>query len=185
MKIYGSCFVTSYGIGYVYATDSGISRVEIPDMRLPVSSGSDSHPELAASGLTEASADMLRRYYLGERIGFENLPVDLTGLPAFRQSVLIAARKILYGEVCSYGQLADACNSPNAARAVGGALASNPVPVIIPCHRVIASNGGLTGFSAPGGRSTKMALLRMEGVEIEGLLVVSAGMVMHRRLGRK
>ena len=72
------------------------------------------------------------------------------------------------------------CGSPHAARAVGGALASNPVPIIIPCHRVVASDGRLTGFSAPGGESTKKALLQMEGVEFKGVLAIRHHAVIHR-----
>jgi len=86
--------------------------------------------------------------------------------------------------VCSYGAIAVRYGSPRAVRAVGGALAANPVPVIIPCHRVVASDGRLTGFSAPGGTAAKMTLLTMEGIQFDSMRVVKNQLVMHREMER-
>ena len=79
-------------------------------------------------------------------------------------SVFQAARKIPSGTVTTYGELANLIGKPNAARAVGRALGKNPIPLLVPCHRVIASSGNLGGFSGPGGLATKVALLECEGV---------------------
>ena len=89
-------------------------------------------------------------------------------MPEFRQLVLRAALQIPYGTVVSYGELAATVGSPRAARAVGGALAANPMPVIIPCHRIVAASGSLTGYSGPGGISMKRLLLNLEAAEFRG-----------------
>ena len=178
--MYCSYFETRFGSGSVYATDHGIAQVVIPNVSAPASGDPATPRECKASELTAGVAGMLQRYFRGERMEFDDIPVDLDGLTEFRRSVLVASRNLKFGEVCSYGQLAQTCRSPRAARAIGGALAANPVPIVIPCHRVMASDGRLTGYSAPGGVNTKMALLKMEGVEFQGLLVVTNQMVIHR-----
>lgn len=177
--MYSSIFLTSYGSGIVSATENGIIKVEIPDMSGHKASRQEAQSGVVPSDLTVQAAHLLQRYYTGERIDFSEIPVVLDGMTLFRQSVLMTIRNLGYGEICSYGQVAVECGSPFASRAIGGALASNPVPIIIPCHRVLASDGRLTGFSAPGGQATKMALLKMEGVEFKGMLVDKKQLVLH------
>lgn len=92
----------------------------------------------------------------------QNILLDLRTTPEFHQKVYREALKIKRGQTISYGELAQRAGSPRAARAVGQAMARNPLPLIIPCHRVLASNGKLTGFTAPGGLSAKKRLLAME-----------------------
>ena len=179
--MYCSYFMTSYGSGSVYATDRGVVKVEIPDLSRYHVPDDRISPEFGPSCLTALTAQMLLRYFQGECVDFVDTPVFLDAMTPFRQNVLNATRLLKYGEISTYGQIACECGSPRAARAVGGALASNPVPIIIPCHRVVASAGRLTGFSAPGGEGTKMALLKMEGVEFKGLLVAETQKVMHRK----
>jgi methylated-DNA-[protein]-cysteine S-methyltransferase len=178
--MYCSHFLTRYGSGIVYATEQGVVKVEIPDLSRHETAHHIVLPESEQSEITIHAAHMLQRYFKGEHIDFGDIPVVLDGLTRFRHKVLNVIRNLTFGEICSYGQVADECGSPRAARAVGGALASNPIPVIIPCHRVVASDGRLTGYSAPGGENTKRALLKMEGVEFKGLLVVTNQMVIHR-----
>ena len=178
--MYCSHFKTRFGSGSVYGSDVGISQVIIPNMSVLTGIDSKHHQEYESSGLTDRVASMLQRYFQGEPIEFNDVPVDLGSLTEFRCSVLAATRSLMYGDVCSYGQLAKMCGSPRAARAIGGALAVNPVPIVIPCHRVAGSDGRLTGFSAPGGESTKKALLKMEGVEFKGLRVVTKQLVINR-----
>ncbi|MBN1862984.1 MAG: methylated-DNA--[protein]-cysteine S-methyltransferase [Dehalococcoidales bacterium] len=101
----------------------------------------------------------LKRYFQGERVGFPD-ELDLAGVAPFQVRVWQAARLIPYGETRSYRWLAGQAGNPKAARAVGTALARNPLPIIVPCHRVVASNGGLGGFS--GGLETKRRLLSLE-----------------------
>lgn len=89
--------------------------------------------------------------------------VDLSGLSAFQQRVLEATAAIPLGEVRTYGEVALSIGSPGAARAVGTALATNPVPIVVPCHRVVRANGDLGNYSGPGGPGSKKRLLEFEG----------------------
>ncbi|UZE92118.1 MAG: methylated-DNA--[protein]-cysteine S-methyltransferase [Methanosarcinales archaeon] len=90
--------------------------------------------------------DDLMRYLSGERVDFSKYRVDLQHLTPFQQAVLNEARKIPYGETITYSQLAERVGHPGATRAVGNALAKNPAPLIIPCHRIVTKNGP-SGFS--------------------------------------
>ena len=105
----------------------------------------------------------LRAYFAGELTRF-SLSVDLRHVTPFTARVLRETRKVRFGEVTSYGALAERIGSPRASRAVGGALGRNPVPIIIPCHRVIAQSGRLGGFT--GGLPTKRILLGLEGYRL-------------------
>ena len=99
----------------------------------------------------------------GEPVDLRAVPLDLSGVPAFDQRVYEVARAIPPGGTLTYGQVARRLGSPGASRAVAGALARNPVPVVVPCHRVVGSDGTVGGFSAPGGRDLKRTLLGVEG----------------------
>jgi methylated-DNA-[protein]-cysteine S-methyltransferase len=105
----------------------------------------------------------LNEYFQGLRKKFE-IPLNPEGTE-FQNKVWKALSKIPYGEIWSYGQQADYLKAPKAQRAVGGANGKNPIPVIIPCHRVIGSTGKLTGFS--GGMSMKVYLLKLEGHQVD------------------
>jgi methylated-DNA-[protein]-cysteine S-methyltransferase len=107
-------------------------------------------------------AKQLREYLAGERSNFE-LQLDLSGLTGFQRQVLLAVSQVPRGEVTTYASLARAIKRPKAVRAVGRALGSNPIPIVIPCHRVLASDGSLRGYSGRGGIETKAKLLRLEG----------------------
>ena len=89
--------------------------------------------------------------------------LDESGLEPFARHVYAATRAIGPGAVATYGEIARAVGDPGAARAVGAALGANPYPVIVPCHRVLAADGALHGFSAPGGIATKRRMLELEG----------------------
>jgi len=107
--------------------------------------------------------ERIAAYFEGENVDFSTDPaVNLDHLNAFDRKVLQTCRKIPSGETTTYGELAVRVGHPGAARAVGAALARNPIPLIIPCHRVLRSDGTLGGFSAPGGLTTKQRLLRHE-----------------------
>jgi O-6-methylguanine DNA methyltransferase len=107
-------------------------------------------------------AEQIKRYLTGERTAFD-APVDLSGLTAFQRQVLQAVSRVPHGTVVSYAELARRIGRPRAARAVGQALGRNPVPLVIPCHRVLASDGSMGGYSGRGGVRTKRALLKLEG----------------------
>jgi methylated-DNA-[protein]-cysteine S-methyltransferase len=102
----------------------------------------------------------LDEYFAGKRRDFD-LVTDLSPIPAFQQLVLQELARVPFGEVTTYGALASRIGKPRAARAVGGALNRNPVPIVLPCHRVVGSTGSLVGYA--GGLDRKEALLRLEG----------------------
>jgi methylated-DNA-[protein]-cysteine S-methyltransferase len=102
-------------------------------------------------------------YFEGRRQGFE-LPVDLTPVGEFQRDVLGRLAAVPYGAVTTYGALALESGRPRAARAVGGAMNRNPVPIVLPCHRVVGSTGSLVGYG--GGLDRKEALLRLEGARL-------------------
>ena len=113
-----------------------------------------------ASALLDAAEAQLREYFARTRRTFD-LPLAPHGT-AFQQRVWMALRAIPYGETRTYGELAAAIDSPNASRAVGMANHRNPLPILIPCHRVIGADGSLTGYA--GGLETKRRLLALEGI---------------------
>jgi len=102
-------------------------------------------------------------YYEGEPVDFRAEPaVQLNGASTFTHQVLRACRNISFGNTKTYSDLARQVGSPGAARAVGSVMAGNPLPLIIPCHRVLRTDGGLGGFSAPGGTAIKHKMLQHE-----------------------
>ncbi len=105
--------------------------------------------------------DRVRRLLSGERLDLADIPVTLD-VPDFERRVYAALRLVPPGETITYGALAARVGSPGAAQAVGAAMGRNPIPVIIPCHRVLAGAGKAGGFSAPGGVATKFRILQLE-----------------------
>lgn len=97
-----------------------------------------------------------------------DIEVDLGEIGGFRRDVYDVARSVDPGDTITYGEIAAQLGNPNASREVGQAMGSNPVPLIVPCHRVLAAGGKLGGFSAPGGISTKLKLLAIEGAAYQG-----------------
>ncbi len=116
---------------------------------------------------SEAAIEMIckkmKKYFAGSSVNFSSDITNLSRLYNFQKRVLLTERKIPYGWVSTYGRLAFKIGRPNAARAVGTALARNPFPIIIPCHRTIRADGTLGGFQ--GGLNLKRALLELEGVQ--------------------
>ena len=119
---------------------------------------SDWFPELRRS---------LQEYATGTDVDFSGYDVAFGRQTAFQQRVLAATRKIPYGKTITYGRLAARAGFPRAARAVGSVMASNPVPIIVPCHRVVGAGGRLGGYSAPQGVELKRQLLAMEASSAE------------------
>ena len=163
----GWCAVVGVAEGLRILT-IGLKRRRDFEKRLagPIGKGAQGRPAWLKRLLSD-----LDTYFAGGRPTFD-VPLALAGLSGFSQDVYAAARSIPYGEVRSYGWLAAEVGKPGAARAVGGAMAANPVPLIVPCHRVVRSDGGLGGFSAPGGIELKRRLLDLEG--LEGALPIPA-----------
>jgi methylated-DNA-[protein]-cysteine S-methyltransferase len=115
------------------------------------------------AGALEDGVAAIRAWAEGGRPPRRRLRLDLEGVSPFHRRVYDALRKIPRGRTRTYGEVAARAGSPGAHRSVGSALARNPLPVLIPCHRVVRSGGGLGGFSAPGGLALKERMLRLEG----------------------
>jgi methylated-DNA-[protein]-cysteine S-methyltransferase len=163
-----SIYATRAGHGAIVADNGGIVAHHLPYGERTRADALDRVERLFPgsledSDLTSKAAALLTRYFAGEPVGFD-LPLALDGITPFRRAVYLAVARIPYGTVLSYGQVAAACGSPGAARAVGGAMAANTLPILIPCHRVVGERGKLVGFTAPGGLASKRELLVMEGV---------------------
>ena len=102
-------------------------------------------------------------YFEGKKVNFStDIPVYLNGSGEFSHKILNTCRTITYGQTTTYADLAQKAKHPNASRAAGSALAKNPIPLIIPCHRIIRTDGNMGGFTAPGGINLKKRLLLHE-----------------------
>ncbi|HEX5184754.1 MAG TPA: methylated-DNA--[protein]-cysteine S-methyltransferase [Allosphingosinicella sp.] len=110
----------------------------------------------------------IARLLAGEAADLSPIPLDLSAADAFERKVYAVTRAIPRGEVRTYGEIAASIGTPDAARAVGAALGRNPIPIIVPCHRVLAAQGRSGGFSAPGGTKTKFRMLAIEGARRPG-----------------
>ena len=139
----------------------GISAVQFAEATPGSSSRGDPPPGFVADAIKK-----LRSYLAGEPSDLKRIPLFYEGITPFRRRIYEVARRVPSGTTASYGELAAQAGSPGAARAVGSAMANNPFMLLVPCHRVVASGGGVGGFSSPGGLSTKARLLALEGVRI-------------------
>ena len=120
----------------------------------------------AAAAMLDRTVQELTEYFAGERTVFE-VPIDRRTRRGFRGEVLDALERVCFGETVTYGELAERAGRPRAARAVGSAMATNPIAVVVPCHRVVPATGGIGHFG--GGVEAKRTLLRLEGVSfVEG-----------------
>jgi len=118
--------------------------------------------EADAEGAAADAVDRVQRLLAGEAVDLASIPVDLDSCPEFEQRIYALLREVPTGSTVTYGELAARAGAPGAARAVGMAMGRNPVPIIVPCHRVLASSGRSGGFSAPGGVTTKFRILQIE-----------------------
>jgi methylated-DNA-[protein]-cysteine S-methyltransferase len=141
------------------------SELGITAVRLPSAATAGASPvdPVAAPAAIRAAIDGIRAVLAGEPRDLQELVLDERGIDPFRRRVHAATRRIPPGPTATYGEIARAIGDPGGARDVGAALARNPMPIIVPCHRVVAANGALTGFSAPGGLATKRRMLELEG----------------------
>lgn len=163
-------FQTKWGYFGLAGNESGLCRTQLPG----------SNPEkiktLLLKNLPCLESDknfyknlqqQIFAYFEGDCVKFSrDIPLILDGFTSFGKSVLKACRKIEIGQTITYSQLAKKAGSPNASRAVGSTLAKNPMPLIIPCHRVLRSDGKLGGFSALGGITVKKKMLELESKAI-------------------
>jgi methylated-DNA-[protein]-cysteine S-methyltransferase len=167
-----SIFETACGYCGVAWSEAGVTRFQLPSgtfeaternllRRIP--GALPGTPPQDVAGTISA----VKRYFAGEEIDFSGVTLDLADQGAFFKKIYAAARRVGWGRTTTYGALAKELGvGPEAARDVGQAMASNPVALIIPCHRVLAAGGKLGGFSAPGGSATKQRMLALEGVSL-------------------
>jgi methylated-DNA-[protein]-cysteine S-methyltransferase len=147
----------------VATTNRGLCRISFdpePEHELEWLARAYGPRVLRASRPLERSRRELDEYFEGNRKEFD-LPVDLDALPSFQQLVLAELQLVPYGVTATYGGLAERIGRPRAARAVGGALNKNPVPIVVPCHRIVGASGSLVGYA--GGLERKEKLLALEG----------------------
>jgi methylated-DNA-[protein]-cysteine S-methyltransferase len=164
-------FDTTLGVCGIAWGDDGITRFRLPDANRDAAekyfankgTPGDPPPHIAAV-IAQA-----KRYFAGEQIDFTSIPLDLSGVEPFRRAVYEKLRTVPFGKTVTYGELAKRAGAtePQAAQEVGIAMARNPVPLIIPCHRVLAAGGKLGGFSAPGRTEAKQRMLALENVHID------------------
>jgi methylated-DNA-[protein]-cysteine S-methyltransferase len=165
-------FETAMGFCAITWSNAGIARFQLPVRsaeaadrlicRRVFGAEPDTLPEDVA-GLVGAA----KRYFAGEEMDFSQVRLDLAGQDAFFAQIYDALRRVGWGCTTTYGALAKEVGAGReAARDVGEAMARNPAPLIIPCHRVLAAGGKIGGFSAPGGSKTKMRMLELEGARI-------------------
>ena len=158
-------FGTRWGYFGLLGGEKGLVRT-----CLPVGSAREAKERLIVSGgMGKSDATFfanlqakIRAYFEGGCVDFSDISVSLDDLGEFGAKVLTACRKVGYGQTVSYGRLARLAGRPTAGRAAGNILAKNPVPLIIPCHRVIRSDGKIGGFSAGGGPGMKKMMLELE-----------------------
>jgi methylated-DNA-[protein]-cysteine S-methyltransferase len=143
----------------VAATPRGVCRISYEPDPDAVAAAVGRRVLRVPSALDDARRQ-LAEYFAGERTAFE-LDLDLRAAP-FQESVLLELARVPFGEVATYGELARRIGRPGAARAVGGALNRNPIPIVLPCHRVVGTSGSLVGYA--GGVDRKRLLLQLEGV---------------------
>ncbi len=155
-------FKTKWGYFGLAANEKGLLRtcLPCPTRKIAKSCLLNGNSPRFDKNLLKSLQDIIVAYFNGQTVKFD-IPLGIN-LPRFTNKVLSACRKIPAGKTVSYSQLARMIGNAGAARAVGSALAKNPIPLIIPCHRVIHSDGKIGNFSAFGGTDTKKKLLALE-----------------------
>ena len=169
-------FETALGFVAIAWSGSGLTRLALPEGereraarhagKWAAATELPETPEKDAPPFVADAMERIRRYAQGEIVDFSTLPFDLAGVDPFRRAIYAAALRLGFGEVTTYGGLAESAGFPKMARETGQALGRNPLPLVVPCHRIVAAGGKIGGFSAPGGSATKEKLLAHEGVEV-------------------
>lgn len=163
------------GIAWRETSDSAsqalVTAVQLPEptpqaTESRISRKAGSHQRSAPPPEIAAITEKIRKHLQGEVQDFRSVALDLENVDPFFRQIYDATREIPPGQTRTYGEIAKAVGQPAAAQEVGQAMAKNPVPIIVPCHRVSAAGGKLGGFSAPGGPATKAKLLAIEGAPV-------------------
>jgi methylated-DNA-[protein]-cysteine S-methyltransferase len=151
----------------VAVTEQGLCRIAYrPDAALDELAGDFGARILRVPRRTDLVRRELDEYFAGTRREFD-LSLDLSPVGAFHREALHELARVPYGQVTTYGALAKKVGHPTAARAIGGAMNRNPIPIVLPCHRVVGANGSLTGYA--GGLERKELLLKLEGAWLDTL----------------
>lgn len=162
-------FLTSWGAAGLTWNETGLVGFELPGFA-PQHSGANSGADEDVDAIPDWIAAVINRvqaHFIGRLQDFRDVVLDWSRVSDFQQAVYRHTQAVKPGHTISYGEIARRMALPPAgARAVGVALASNPWPLLVPCHRVIAADGKMTGFSGPGGVRTKTRLLALEGAEL-------------------
>ena len=157
-------FDTEFGTCGVAWNDEAIVAVGLPDDDLADYLAGFGGVRSEPTPLADTAIDGIRALLRGEDPDLTAIPVAIEDLPEFDQRVYDVTQSIPRGRTLTYGDVAARLGSPGAAQAVGRALGRNPIPVIIPCHRILGAGKEVGGFSAPGGANTKQRILAIEGV---------------------
>ncbi|WP_209885954.1 methylated-DNA--[protein]-cysteine S-methyltransferase [Nocardia goodfellowii] len=164
-------FETAIGVCAIAWSGDAVIRFQLPESSPAAtraritrrhSADADALAEAEPAGAIAEAVAGIRAHLAGELDDLHWIPLDTGGIPEFHRAVYAVTRAIAPGRTLTYGQVADRIGAPGAAQAVGQALGRNPIPLIIPCHRVLAADHALHGFSAPGGIVTKQRLLEIE-----------------------
>jgi methylated-DNA-[protein]-cysteine S-methyltransferase len=166
-------FETAIGTCAIVWSARGIAGVQLPEttelaMRGRLHRRFPNAEEDVPPPFVQRAIDAITAVLRGEWRDLSDIPVDLDGVPEFNRRVYDIARAIPSGRIMTYGEIAKRLGDRLLARAVGRALGHNPVPLIVPCHRVMSAGGKSGGFSAGGGVVTKLRLLTIEGAEPDG-----------------
>lgn len=160
------CLVESaLGVFGLAWTEQGIARVALPGRDRAETAlwvGRDQAVPGDPDGDLQAVPAMIRRYATGESVDFISVPLDLGAVTDFHRRAYDELLKVGYGQTTTYGAIARTLGDVGLSRAVGHAMGQNPIPLIIPCHRVLGADGKTGGFSSPGGVSAKMRMLALE-----------------------
>ena len=161
-------FETSIGTCGIAWTERGVVGVQLPEQdsmatRARLQRRYPDASEHEPSQLVATAIDGIKALLRGERADLTGVALDMDAVTPFERNVYGTARDIPPGSTLTYGEIARHIGQPGAAREVGVALARNPFAIVVPCHRVVAANGKLGGFSGAGGIATKLRLLAIEG----------------------
>lgn len=153
-------FETAIGTCGVAWSEAGLAEVLLPRSRSLTGERRTDDSDVPAT--VRHAIGHIMALLDGERPDLRDITLDERALDDFRRRVYAATREVGPGQIATYGEIARAVGAPGAARAVGAALGQNPYPIVVPCHRVLAADGSLHGFSAPGGITTKRRMLEIE-----------------------
>ncbi len=166
-------FATALGTCAIAWNEIGVTAIWLPEdnaeaLRRKVARRCAGARQIEPSGAIADAVEAITRLLAGERLDLRGIALDSAGIDDFDRRVYAVTRTIAAGRVLTYGEVAARVGADATARAVGQSLGRNAMPIVVPCHRVVATGGGLGGFSAPGGTATKRRMLAIEDAHPSG-----------------